>query len=357
MLLHLNKIKITFLCVCLGSMTLLLAQTSEKKYDLQSGMVLYSISGGGKLTQEVNLTIQGKGKLRFKDWGAVKLIEEDVEEITSGALKNIETINKCEKRQKKQQLDVNFETKKILERPIPKGTAAENITQGLTKKGQEAIAGYTCDIWEGVGVRKCIYKGIPLLVEHYLLGTYYRKKASSATFGIDTSATSCKIPDFPIQKFALFKTHSKTKSKKLPQEFSKILISVGKDMQKQLSAEKIEEDNFTLEEKRVWLDKIGQNVFEKQKSFLPQLLLSMKKARVCLAQADDWIQANSCVEDVVELKSHLTKDRQNNIEQWKGKEKDKVLNDFDENISLLESRMTCIRSSKNITDLSSCMKQ
>ena len=126
-------------------------------------------------------------------------------------------------------------------------------------------------------------------------------------------------------------------------------------MQKKLSVNEIEEDNFTPEQKRVWLNKIGQNVFEKQKLFLPEFLLSMKKARVCLQQADNWIKANVCVEDVVQLKTQLTKDRDNNIEQWNDEEKEKVLDDFDENISLLESRMKCIRSAKNITDLSSCM--
>jgi len=353
---HLSKITITFLFFCLGSMTLLSAQADQKKFDVESGVILYTVSGGGKLAKDVNLTIKGKGKLRFKDWGVVALIEEDFEEITSGVLQNIETIQKCEKLEDKQRFDVDFKTKKIYERKMPKGNFQKTMTRDLVKTGQEEILGYTCDIWEGVGVRKCIYKGIPLLVEHYLLGNYYRKKASSITFGIDTAAANCSIPNYPIQKFALFKTHNKTKSKKLPQEFSKILISVSEEMQKELSVVKIEEDNFPPEQKRVWLDKIGQNVFEKEKLFLPEFLLSMKKARVCLAQADDWIQANVCVEDVVQLKAQLTKDRENNIEQWKGEEKDKVLNDFAENISLLESRMKCIRGSKNITDLSSCMK-
>jgi len=288
---HLNKIAIIFLLLFLGSMTLLSAQTGQKKFDVQSGMILYTISGGGKLTEDVNLTIQGKGKLCFKDWGVVALMEENFEEITSGALQNIETIQRCEKLEDRLRYEVDFKTKKIFKRKMPKGNFQEYITKNLVKTGQEEIAGYTCDIWEGVGV-----------------------------------------------------------------EFSKILMSIGKDMQKQFSVSEIEEDNFTPEQKRVWLDKIGQNIFEKQKLFLPQFLLSMKKARVCLAQADNWIEANSCVENVIQLKAQLTKDRENNIEQWKGKEKDKVLDDFDENISLLESRMQCIRGAQNITDLSSCMK-
>lgn len=353
---YLKKITIIFLFFCLGSMPLLSDQTDHKKFDVESGMILYTVSGGGQLTEDVNLMIQGKGKLRFKDWGVIALMEENFEEITSGVLQNIDTIKRCEKLEDKLRFDVDFKTKKILERQMPKGNFQEYITKDLVKTGQEEIAGYTCDVWEGVGVRKCIYKGIPLLVEHYLLGTYYRKKASSVTFSIDTEIANYSIPDYPVQKFALFKTHSKSKSKKLPQEFSKILISVGKDMQKQLSVNKIVEDNFTPEQKRVWLDKIGQNIFKKQKIFLPQFLLSMKNARVCLHQADNWVEANICVEDVVQLKAQLTKDRESNIELWIGEEKEKVLNDFDENIALLESKMNCVRGSKNFTDLSNCMK-
>ena len=353
---YLNKISITLLFFCLGSLTLFSAQTDQKRFDIQSGMILYSVSGGGQLTQDVNLTIKGKGKLRFKDWGLVTLIEENYDEIIVGALQNIETVQRCEKLEDKQKFDVDFKTKKILERTMPKGNFKEYITKGLIKTGQEEIAGVTCDVWEGVGVRKCIYKGIPLLVEHYLLGNYYRKKASSIQFDIETETANCSIPNYPIQKFALFNTNSKTNNKKLPQEFSKVLLSVSEEMQKELSVAKIEEDNFPPEQKRVWLDKIGQNIFEKEKIFLPKFLLSMKNARVCLTQAENWIEANVCVEDVVQLKAQLTKDRENSIEQGKGEEKEKVLTDFDEHISLLDSRMKCIRGSQNMTDLSTCMK-
>ena len=181
------------------------------------------------------------------------------------------------------------------------------------------------------------------------------------------------IPD--IKSNSRYKLTFEAKASRLPSELT-VTLGRSKDWDKghygflrevELGAEwtthtiyfktkKIEEDNFTPEQKTMWLDKIGQNVFEKEKLFLPQFLLSMKKARVCLAQADDWIQANICVENVVQLKAQLTKDRENNIELWKGEEKEKILNAFDENISLLESRMKCIRSAQNITDLSSCMK-
>ncbi len=340
----------------LSFLTALAAGTAEKKFDIETGMVIYKISGGGKLTNDVNLTIKGKGKLRFKNWGVVALIEENYEESTSGAINNINKVQRCVKLEDKQRLDVDFDNKKILERKMPKGNFQTYITKDLVKKGQEEISGYTCDIWEGHGVRKCIYKGIPLLVENYLLGVYYQKKATQVTFNIDKNVSACSIPNYPVEKFALFKTSIKTKTKKLPKELSKILESVSEEMNKKLINSKIAEDSLTLKQKRVWLDKVGQNIFEKQKEFLPQFLLSMKKARVCLQQADNWIQANVCVENVIQLKAELTEDKQNNIELWKGKEKIKVLDQFDENIFLLESKMKCIRASQNITDLSNCMK-
>ena len=357
-MLDLNKIIIAFIFFCLGSMSLFSSEKDHKKFDIKTGMILYSISGGGKLTEDVNLTIKGKGKLRFKDWGVVALIEEDLEEMTSGAIHNIDKVQRCKKLEDKYQFDVDFENKKIQERKMPKGNFQKNITKDLVKKGQEEIAGYTCNIWEGYGVKKCIYKGVPLLVENYILGVYYQKKATYIQFDINTSTSEakCRIPNYPVEKFALFKTNIKTKTEKLPKELSKILEIVSEEMNKELINSKISEDNMTPEQKRVWLDKIGQNIFEKQKEFLPQFLLSMKKARVCLQQADDWIQANICVEDVLQLKAELIKEKQQNIEQWKGEEKDKVLDQFDENIFLLESQMKCVRGSQNITDLSTCMK-
>ena len=355
-MLDLNKIIITFLFFCLGSITLLANPTNHKKFDIETGMILYSISGGGKITDDVNLTVKGKGKLRFKDWGIVALIEEDLEEITSGAIHNIDKVQRCKKLEDDRRLDVDFDNEKIQERKMPKGNFQKYITKGLVKKGKEKIAGHVCDIWEGYGVRKCIHKGIPLLIENYLLGVYYQKKATYITFDIDSTESACIIPNYPVEKFALFKTNMKTKTEKLPQELSKILELVSKDMNKKMTHSKISEHTLTPAQKRIWLDKIGQNIFKKQKEFLPELLLSMKKARVCLHQADNWIQANTCVEDVIQLKAELTKEKQHNIELWTGEAKNKVLDQFDENIFLLESKMKCVRGSQNITDLSTCMK-
>jgi len=159
-----------------------------------------------------------------------------------------------------------------------------------------------------------------------------------------------------VQKISLFKTSIKTKGKKTPKEFSKVLIDVSHDMRKMLMTNHITEDELTPKQKKILFNKIGQNIYEKQKVLLPEILLSMQKARECLAYAKNWIDANECLEDVARLKSQFTKDKDNSIESWKEGDQDKILDDFDEKIAILNSKMICIRSAKNITDLSACMK-
>ena len=349
------SIKVTILFLLMLNSIVLHASLEQRKYDVSSGMIEYMISGGGALTSETNLTVEGKGKLRFKEWGKVELFEEAVEEITSGAIKNIETTQVCKKITHNQKLDVDFKNKKILERQIPKGKY-NTLTNGLIRTHQEEIAGYKCDVWEGEGIRKCIYKGIPLLLEYGVLGITYQKKAVSVTFDINTSLNQCTIPSYPVQKFALFKTNIKTKSKKLPKAFSKRLLEIAQEFHKTLKENNITQSELPIQKRKIWLEKIGENIFKKQKVLLPEFLLSMKKTRVCLQQAPDWIAANSCLDELVGLKNEMLKNKKSSIEVWKGKEKQKILDDFDTNISLLESKMKCIRSAKNITDLSRCMK-
>jgi len=353
-MLYNRKMKTVFLFLILGSA--LLFASNSKKFDVESGMVIYDINGGGKLTSDTKLTIKGDGKLRFKDWGVVALVEENYEELTSGAIRDLNKVQICEKFEDKQRFDVDFGTEKIFERPMPKGNFKEYYLKGLVKTGQEEIAGYTCDVWEGKGVKKCLYKGIPLLSENYLWGIYYQKKAVEVKLNIETSDSKCVLPDFPVEKFALFKTNIKTKNIKLPNELSSVIVHVSKALRKSLKDNKLLEDELTEQQKQLWLDKLGQNVYKRQMKFLPEMLLTMKSARVCLQQVDNVNEANDCIMDVINMKKKISQNENNGLVLWSEVEKNRVMDEFDTNISLLESKMKCIRAAKNISDLSVCMK-
>jgi len=346
------------LCLMVGSVLLFSAEPAPKRFGIESGMVFYSINGGGKLTSDVNISISGTGKLQFEKWGENVLIEEKYDQETTGVLKDNEQIMVCTGLRGDTRLDVDFKTEKILERKIPKGAFLKHFTEGLVKNGQEKIAGYVCDIWEKEGVRKCMYKGIPLLVEHYLAGVYYEKKAINVIFhDYPSPSECCRMPEYPIERFALFNTNIKTKSVKLPKALPEIIDRVSETMQKEAQNRNIAAEILEEKQKRVWLDKIGENVFKHQKVFLPDFLLRMKKARVCLQQADNWMDANRCAEDIKHLKEKFSKKREAYTELWKEKEKNLVLDELDEEISLLQSQMKCIRAAKNLTDLSLCRKQ
>jgi len=328
----------------------LLAKESHvpEEYKIKSGVVVYSISGGGVLVPELNLTIAGEGKLRFQEWGKVALIEEHTQESTEGTLHDIQTFTKCVKYDKKQQFDIEYDKEIILERSTPKGRRFEDLKAGMLPHGEESIAGRTCKVWAKEGMRICLYKGIPLLIEKEIFGILYEKKALWINEEVDVSTNQCTIPNFPIQKIALFKTT--IEQKRGPQEISNYLNTL-------LDEVSGKESLYIRKHKRYYLNRLGVHIFERQKIQLPQILESMKRTRECLQLVEDRVGAKECIAPLSErIKQNLLKE-EGEIRHWNHKDKEEVLDRLDEKITALESRMTCIRASKNITDLSGCMRK
>jgi len=353
-LLQLNKFLVIPLVI---SSALFAATVPDKEFSIEKGLVTYEIIGAGQLTPDVNITLKGSGKLRFNAWGDVALIEEKVKELTSGGITYINRVNVCEKFQHQELFDVDFERKKILKRKIPKGKVLSPATEGLEKTGQERIAGVDCDVWEGEGVRLCLHAGVPLLIEHYLLGVYYQKKATKIDLDIEISPSKCSIPAFPVQKMALLKNPINSKKHEVSKAFSQILLDVTYEMQKNLTKQGEELSELSDTEKQFWLDKLGNGIFEDQKVFLPEFLSRMKETRLCLIQAPSTHDANNCLLKVAKMKAFVNENRQNSIVAWEGVEKEETLAVFDESIAFLEPRMKCIRGAKKLSDLSACMRQ
>ncbi len=338
-----------------GLAVLLQAQTPLPKiYEVPKAEIIYKISGGGPLGDDVNLTLEGNGKLRFRDWGAVELFETNITEKTRGTLHYIDHKLSCIKRESNEILDVDFKTKKIRKRPLPDGKKARNITKGLSKNGQQQmIANVICDMWTAEGISKCLYKGIPLFTEYRAMGLLYREEAVSVRFDINVrSAAKCSVPKFPVEKMALFAAHFKTKHVKIPDAFSERLLEVISI----LNANKTDKEALSEREKERVMHILTHPIFESQKKLLPVLLQTMKKTRACLATAKNTDMANTCLYDMVTLKHYFTKDPHNKILSWK-KERAEILERFDKNITFLESRMKCVRSAQHFSDLAKCMKR
>ena len=44
------------------------------------------------------------------------------------------------------------------------------LKMGAKKVGTDKVLDYTCDVWDMMGVKQCLYKGIPLKVESNIMG-------------------------------------------------------------------------------------------------------------------------------------------------------------------------------------------
>ncbi len=350
-----HQIKTILFSMCIGGLTLLHAEVGTHPFEIESGMVIYEISGGTQLTPETNLTIKGNAKLRFKEWGEVKLEEESGVLLTTGAIKHKQHVKRFVKQTKDTVITADFENEQLLERK--KGSTHYNThdeTASLVKKGQENVAGVLCDIWEGPGVKKCIYKNIVLKLESHVLDVSYVRVATQAVFDINTSNEACEVPDYPVQEFALFKDNLKTKNAYKAENFCKVL----KD-----AAYAVKEDNtsdgssiITDQEREKFINHIAKDIYERQKELLPELLNSLKETRACLQTGEDPFTANQCIEHFSRMKAQLGTEEDDYIILWDDKRKNILLDKIEDDLIYLQSRIPCVNRAKNITDLSACMK-
>jgi len=344
--------KVTAMVLGLSLSAIVSCADDKKIYEVSKAMIIYRISGGGILGKDVNLTIEGEGRLRFREWGAVRLVQRKIEEKTQGALHYRARKELFEKQTHQALFDVDFLNRKIRQHPLAKGDKREDLTKGLHKIGQQMVADVVCDMWEGNGIRRCLYKGIPLFIEYHSLGLLYREEATLVSFDINVSDnTKCALPPFSVEKFALFTDTIKTKSRKIPKDFVsrfRMVMDIMRD-------KGYDTENLPLRKREELINMIGEPIFLSQKKILPMLLTQMKRTRACLMQADETLEVNRCLKDLITLKSHLTDDTQNSIKEW-SKERTEILDRFDTHIMVLQTRMKCIRGAKNFTDLAVCMR-
>jgi len=192
--------------------------TKLKRYEVKSAIVKYKTVISGKV---LGSTISGSGteSLFFKDWGNVELKETQQTQTTHSKFFGKEktettethTMNKLDNGKS---YFVDFENKTI--------TLSRDMAMEMTKTfadgdvnktgkemlesmggkvvGQESILGYNCDIWDVMGAKQWIYKGLPLKVEVNMMGINTTTTATSAKFDVNVADTYFDLPDFPINE-------------------------------------------------------------------------------------------------------------------------------------------------------------
>jgi len=335
-----------------GAGTSLYAFTGEvlTNRNLPDAVVVYKISGGGRLSGDVNLTVEGESLLCIENGGETLFSKMEITEKTPQTLYFSHHEKNTRKQIKEQIFEVDFEAEKISRHTLSTYEKREDPLQGMQQKGEISIADLNCTLWEKRGVRKCFYSGIPLMTEYHAYGFVYREEAVSVLRDANSTfkADRCSLPEYPVQRFAHYAGTPKTNHMHHFKSFPKRLLEALKVLQKE---EEIQEK--CLEKKRKKAAYImGHPVFLKQKTFFPKLLETMKKTRVCLTQAQDTPSANACLAAIRQTLSS----KQYWIESWQ-KEKEHMLAVFDGQITLLESKMRCIRSAMSLEDLTVCIRQ
>lgn len=349
-----NSIKSIVLVTSLVGISSLYAQTgkniSTHIFEKESGFISYDISGGGVITPETNLSIDGEAKLYFKDWGEERIEKESSKIVTTGSLKHKQIIKSLYKETKDEITTVDYQNSQLLQRKITKDDNKDDEIDCLAKTGTQSVAGIVCDVWEGAGVKKCIYKDIVLKLEINIQNISYSKVATSIEFDINSSSSfkDIEMPDYPVHEFALIKNTLNIPHSTKTENFCMILKNISEDADK---AENIQNQN------RVdFIKYITQNIYKKQKKILPELLDAMKKTRECLQVGEDPLNANECIKSFNNLKAQLATKKSDYIVLWNEKRKSELLDKIEEEIIDLESKISCVNRAKNIMDLSKCMK-
>lgn len=192
-------------------------QNSLKRYQIKSGIVYYSTTTSGKVIAS-SITGNGTEKRYFKNWGAMELYEQNSTTTTVTKImgKNIsETTNEHQmsKLDNGTSFIVDFKNKTIsqqqdiamemIKKMHPNSDASEVgksmlERMGGKKLGEESFLGYSCEIWDLMGVKQWIYKGLMLKSEANLMGITTITEATKATFNIAVPDSNFNLPNYPI---------------------------------------------------------------------------------------------------------------------------------------------------------------
>jgi len=328
---------------------------STPKYKVASGIVFYDIQGAAQLTPETNLSITGRGKLRFKAWGDILLEEINAEVLTSGALQHKQDVKSLVKVEHNKVITVDYDNEQLLEGKRSLLTLNPlNETEGLVEEGEEVVAGYVCRVWKSKNSKKCLYKGVVLKQESHILGVTYVKVATRARFDINASEEACQLPNYPLQSIGLFKDNPKTKNSKKTEDLCKIIQKSS--LKNETKKQKFSTLDIENETRQKFINHIGKEIFTAQKEFLPQELEVLKEIRVCLYTAKNAVSAERCYDTLNAMKESHGVRLKKDFSDWDEKGKERLLDDIEDEIISFQSRMPCVNRAKNITDLSSCMK-
>ncbi len=175
-----------------------------KRYDVESGIVTYTITGSGNI-MGIRHEAHGKKTLYFEEYGNVEVQESEEVSSTMGHTDRQHNLFKI---QDGIADSVNFQRKMITKQELSEmmqgkdmGKMGKEMLKGMGGKkiGHDKVLGYDCEVWEAMGSKIWMYKGVTLKVESNIMGMIRKEEATEAKFGVSIPADKLKLPDYPTQ--------------------------------------------------------------------------------------------------------------------------------------------------------------
>ena len=364
------KISIVIVCVSTG---LFAGADQMKLYGVESGKIDYKITGSGDIMGVETKTV-GKKRVIFKDFGAKSLTEEnEVKKTVMGGNSNVEKNHKITIMDGAMLYTVDVEKQKITRMQNPAVammgamgggknamTMGENMLKkmGGKKTGTDKVLGYSCDVWEAMGTKQCIYKGIPLKIESNIMGIKEIEVATKAEFDISIPDSTFKLPDYPVydmygnklDKSSLSAMDAREK-KEAEQGAEALAAAIGamaaaaksagiKPGQQPTAAQKKDLENAMM---AAMLPQMKKEAIADEKMML--------EAKECFSKADSLEEAKACSKKMGYM-GEESGDMDDGLEDWSANTKQEVLKSIDmglENIS-------CVKKVKSMDEMQSCMQ-
>jgi len=183
-------------------------EAGAKRYEIKSGIVTYKVEGGGSILGFSTKTT-GTEKLYFTDWGNKELREVNEKEVAMGKTTVTHHITKIEHGTVYSADDKNKIIIKqditMLKKMDKQGKNMSVMGKDMMKQmggkkiGTGKVLGYPCEIWELMGTKTWIYKGVPLKTEANIMGFKHLQIATSAKFNVSVPKSKFAMPDYPVK--------------------------------------------------------------------------------------------------------------------------------------------------------------
>ncbi len=336
-------------------------------FDIKSGKVTYTISGSANM---MGMQMQSKGKKRliFDKYGARNLTETVKIEKRSGmggnkttkthtmTLMDGKTIYVADFKQKTISKMENVAASMLGKGDMKQKGLAMMKKMGGKKVGTDKVLGYTCDVWELMGTKQCIYKGVTLKVESNVMGVVSKEIATDAEFGISLSDSDFKLPDFPVQDRTGM-MGSQRGGMAVPPPSAEDMSKMAEAMKAMGAAMQQSQGNGQMsamspQDQQKMGEAMGAALMGAMMPQMKQQMVEQEKAMIyakrCLTDADTLGEAQKCTRKVDEMMGESGEP----LDKWDAKTKQETLQEIER---ALES-VACAKRAQTPQAMQQCMQ-